>query len=374
MGILEKIAEIARTQKNKATEYHLGLLKVGFPSVGKSTLLSSMTTTHSEAANYEFTTLTCIPGVINYQGANIQLLDLPGIIEGASQGKIGGVKFTHTVPLTHCNEKMILNLLITLRLFRVSFLKLICLPITIFIPCYLNNYNLGPEDGIILRAGATVEHCCHALHRTLASQFRYAIVWGTSTKFSPQRVGLHHKLDHEDVIQVVVVTVYKAVERITSDSCSIEMDDSFPEGPLVPCTFLPEEFVECNIPELSPNANNGTKEPGFCLRFGGQRAEDVEWTSVSCQVLPCIECRGKRNFMREVPCIKYTGHHFLSTLLYSVLLGVVAVDRFCLGYSAIAVGKLMTLGGLGVWWIIDIFLLITGNLTPADDSNWEPYY
>ncbi|VDM73490.1 unnamed protein product [Strongylus vulgaris] len=77
---------------------------------------------------------------------------------------------------------------------------------------------------------------------------------------------------------------------------------------------------------------------------------------------------------KHILCFRYTGHHFLSTLLYSIFLGVVAVDRFCLGYSAIAVGKLMTLGGLGVWWIIDIFLLVTGNLTPADDSNWEPYY
>lgn len=46
-----------------------------------------MTKTESIAASYEFTTLTCIPGVIEHQGANIQLLDLPGIIEGASQGK-----------------------------------------------------------------------------------------------------------------------------------------------------------------------------------------------------------------------------------------------------------------------------------------------
>ena len=40
-----------------------------------------------QAANYEFTTLTCIPGIVRYRGAKLQFLDLPGIIEGAKDGK-----------------------------------------------------------------------------------------------------------------------------------------------------------------------------------------------------------------------------------------------------------------------------------------------
>lgn len=74
---------------------------VGFPSVGKSTLLTQLTGTQSEAAAYEFTTLTCIPGIIHYNGSKIQLLDLPGIIEGAAQGKGRGREVRTQQSLTH---------------------------------------------------------------------------------------------------------------------------------------------------------------------------------------------------------------------------------------------------------------------------------
>ena len=63
--------------------------------------------------------------------------------------------------------------------------------------------DLEPESGIIMRKGSRVEHVCHSVHRDLVDQCKYALVWGSSVKFSPQRVGLQHQMNHEDVIQIV---------------------------------------------------------------------------------------------------------------------------------------------------------------------------
>lgn len=56
--------------------------------------------------------------------------------------------------------------------------------------------------GLVVRKGATIEDFCHRIHRSLANDFKYALVWGTSAKHQPQRVGLKHVLENEDVVQV----------------------------------------------------------------------------------------------------------------------------------------------------------------------------
>lgn len=354
-------AEMARTQKNKATAGHLGLLKaklaklrreliappkgggggggegfevpktgdarvglVGFPSVGKSTLLTLLTGQESQAADYEFTTVTCIPGMVYHEGAKIQLLDLPGIIEGAKDGKgrgrqviavarscdlilitlnaaqpashkkliehelegfgirlnkrpppvtyrrkdRGGVSFSSAVQtdLTLdvikgvCAEYKIHNADFALRgactiddiidviegnrryipaIYVVNMIDRISMeelelyhrldrycPISgrlrwnidglldaiwddlKLVRVYTKPKGEIPDmsEPVILKNDPrhrTVESFCNRIHKGLARELKFALVWGRSTKFNPQKVGKDHILEDEDVIQLV---------------------------------------------------------------------------------------------------------------------------------------------------------------------------
>ena len=59
-----------------------------------------------------------------------------------------------------------------------------------------------------------------------------------------------------------------------------------------------------------------------------------------------------------------------TALLLSIFTGGLGIDRFYLGYTLLGVAKLLTLGGLGVWTIVDLVLLCAGILRPADGSEW----
>jgi len=364
MGILEKIQdielEISRTQKNKATEYHLGLLKgklaryraellegsvtkskagegfdvsksgygravlIGFPSVGKSTLLSKVTKTESAAAAYAFTTLVAVPGVMDIEGAQIQLLDLPGIIEGAASGRgrgrqvvavaktadlvvmmldvtkgdeqrqqleheleeigirlnrtppdlvfkpktAGGITINSTVPLTRTDERTIRGILQSYKMHNADVMiredvstddvidailgnrkyvpclyvynkidsisleevdRLARQPYTVVISCeldlnldvlkkrmwqamgfnriYTKKRGEAPDlgDPLVIKTDATMDAICDSIHKNIRHKFKYAIVWGKSSKFAPQpqKVGLTHRCAQDDVISIV---------------------------------------------------------------------------------------------------------------------------------------------------------------------------
>lgn len=356
-SITELEKEISNTKYNKRTQHAIGLMKaklarlkekvaskgkgqkkgdgfsvrkagdatavlLGFPSVGKSTLLNTLTNADSEVGHYAFTTLTCIPGTLEHRGAKIQILDVPGIVEGAASGsgrgkevlqvirsadlviilldpffpehqpiiirevrdvgvrlnqrkpdvKItkaikGGIDVGATVKLTNLTTETIKNMMQELGFVNASVVirddidqdELIDVAEgnKVYIPAVtvINKIDMAPqeqvqklakdinadllisakekqhidrlknliferlnfmriylkevrkkadmEEPLIVKSPCSIENLCAKLHRDFITKFRFARVWGTSVKFSGQKVtNLKHLLNDQDIVEL----------------------------------------------------------------------------------------------------------------------------------------------------------------------------
>ena len=57
-------------------------------------------------------------------------------------------------------------------------------------------------------------------------------------------------------------------------------------------------------------------------------------------------------------------------LSLSIFLGELGIDRFYLGYIGTGILKLITCGGFGIWWLIDLIMIATGKHKPKDGSEY----
>ncbi|GAB1610665.1 TM2 domain-containing protein CG10795-like [Argonauta hians] len=130
------------------------------------------------------------------------------------------------------------------------------------------------------------------------------------------------------------------------------------------CTNLLLGQYMCEEPEIDLN----TQQAKNCDR-------ETRTVVVTCQTAPNITCIGESHngtdkFPRHVPCKWTNGHSFETALLLSIFLGMFGVDRFYLGYPAIGLLKFATLGFMFLGQLLDILLIATQVVKPADGSDY----
>ncbi len=241
-----KHKEFVDIKKQGARQFVL----VGLPSVGKSSLINALSGLQTKIAAYEFTTLKAIPATININGAYFQIIDLPGLIEGASEDIGGGKRFigmaknSDGILLVHDLSKPVKEIdKINNELKKSKIEKpIIVIGNKIDLPHgerrlkelekkFPNNKVIGisttnktgleeltkemwknsglirvyPEDKsepIILDKDKSVKNLVQKIHKNLLKEFKFALVTGKSAKFPNQRVGLKHELEDEDKITI----------------------------------------------------------------------------------------------------------------------------------------------------------------------------
>ncbi len=227
---------------------------VGPPNVGKSSLLQALSEIQIKTGDYPFTTLRPVPALTRIGGVLVQLVEIPGLIGGASEDRgggrallgvlrsvdailycaragadpselavvreevaIAGIEKPAALAVTRADEAddaafaTISAAFSDLPVLRVSILDDTSLEavrdtlwaLTGLIRVWLRNDGVVATEPIALEPGATVRDVADWVHHDLGAAFSGARIWGPSARFDGQRVGRDQEVRDGDTVEII---------------------------------------------------------------------------------------------------------------------------------------------------------------------------
>jgi small GTP-binding protein len=227
---------------------------VGAPNAGKSSLLHALSHVQIAIGDYAFTTLRPVPALTRIGGVLVQLVEIPGLISGAAEGRGGGRALLGVLrgadAIVYCQDVRERHDALTtvraevaaagidhpallaatkmdeatdgdLAALRAAVPDLTVVGVSILddaglerlkeaiwrltglIRVYPRHDGRIEEEPIALAAGATVADVAVAIHKDLGASCRAARLWGPSARFDGQQVGRTHPLQDGDEVEIV---------------------------------------------------------------------------------------------------------------------------------------------------------------------------
>jgi small GTP-binding protein len=227
---------------------------VGPPNVGKSSLLQALSEIQIKTGDYPFTTLRPTPALTRIGGVLVQLVEIPGLIEGAGEDRGGGRALLGVLRVADaivfcCRassepaELAIVRAEIaaaeidkpafiaatradeadpgSISRLAAAFPDLVVLPVSVLDEASLDAFRAATwaltglirvrlrkdgsidEEPVALPADATVADVADWVHHDLGASFSGALVWGPSARFDGQRVGRDHPVQDGDVVEIL---------------------------------------------------------------------------------------------------------------------------------------------------------------------------
>jgi uncharacterized protein len=227
---------------------------VGPPNVGKSSVLQALSDIQIKTGDYAFTTLRPVPALTRIGGVLVQLVEIPGLIEGANEDRGGGrallgvlrfadaivycarpsadpgelravmrevelaeIDLPHVIAATRADESPPE----ALEALRAAFPGERIIPVSILddasldafreeawgltglIRVYLRANGATEPEPAALAPGSTVADVADSIHHDLAASFTGARIWGPSARFDGQRVGRDQPVQDGDIVEIL---------------------------------------------------------------------------------------------------------------------------------------------------------------------------